>query len=1054
MKKFGYLYLRSVNPGIISLFFLPTLVFPAFAQKNLIKGDKLYDRNMYGDAIPYYMKEIENGINETRNPASVKLANCYRLTGQLEEAEKWFKIIARKKRKDPENALNYGKALKSSAKYAEAAQQFEKYSELNPSDPMGKIYVESCHLAQKWLDEPADAEIRNIESLNTDGSEYSPFYFEDGIIFTSSREEGTKRLISFKGESNNILTDLFYVNLNKTLDELTTEKIHGLNTPFHEGPATYDKNNKVIYLTRTVEGKRNKEDKKNNLVVSTLQIYSSKMTDKGWVKPVSAFSFNSDKYSVGHPSLSEDGSMIFFMSDMPEGYGSTDIYVSYLKDSAWGKPVNLGPEINTFGHELFPYIHSNGTLYFASDIHPGMGKLDLFSAQLTDDKWTNVTNLKPPINSIGDDFGITIDNNGLKGLFSSNRIEAVGADDLFSFIRLSLLVITINGTTLQIKDQSLFDGTNFKLKDDETNENQSPVLENGNFSFEPEYQKSYTLSARKDGFSINKIHLLFSRESSSELLKVTLSPEKQPIKVNGILLKKQKILPDSLQTDSLFDETNPNPIEGATVFLKKEGAFIDTAITDQSGKYNFDVVLEQGNVYTIIATKSISREDGTMSYEENRKTEEANRKAQERLAKEAAAKIAEEERLTQEFAVKIAEEESIVREAVNKKKADEERLAQETAAKNKIEEERLAKETVAKKAEEKRLVREEKAKKTEEARLEQAAAKKKVEEEMLAKETAAKKVEKELLTTKEHSIPSTTSSDFKRPAIARFKGFVTNMGNNVPGAQVRLLDESKTISEAKTSENGEFTFEVKKNKSYSIIISRENYFDKFIDITTTPNSDNEEIIQSFELDKRETVPLDGQIKTGNTSPENTHISLSRKYTVVGNSKTDQQGKFSVDLLTNENYNITATKKGFFQQDIEVSTFGKKSSDVIDVEMELEELVIGKTIEIKNVYYDYDKAYIRYGSFIELDKLVLFLEINPDVKIELSSHADVRGSEEYNESLSQRRADVVADYLASKGIDKNRIITKAHGENRLAVTDAKSEDEHQLNRRTEFTVIEM
>ena len=188
------------------------------------------------DAILHYFKAVENPDRDVKYEAMIKLANCYRLTGQFEEAEEWYKKIFKRKRRDPENILNYAKALKSSAKYAEAAEEFSKYAQKNSSDPMGKIYVESCRLAQQWLDEPVSSEVRNVEILNTTGSEYSPVYFKDGIIFTSSRDGGTKKLLSFNGGNNEILTDLYYVNLNTPADELTVEKMSGLNTPYHEVP--------------------------------------------------------------------------------------------------------------------------------------------------------------------------------------------------------------------------------------------------------------------------------------------------------------------------------------------------------------------------------------------------------------------------------------------------------------------------------------------------------------------------------------------------------------------------------------------------------------------------------------------------------------------------------------------------------------------------------------------------------------------------------------------------------------------------------------------------
>jgi len=379
------------------------------AQKYMNEGDRYFDRNLFEEAIPHYLKELEKGKSYTvKNEARVKLASCYRLTGRFLEANEIYQkiVYASNRNNKSENVLSYANSLKSSALYEEAAEQFKQYIQLEPLDPMGPIYLESCYMAQEWLNEEDEFFVMNHEMFNTVESDFAPVYYDDGIVITSSREGSLRKFINLSDISNEAATDLYYINLLIPPDaqpEMTN--MEGLNTFVHDGSATFSRNGNEVYFTRTVMGKK---DRKTNMILNSLQVYHSRKDPAGnWSEPVSAFSFNSSKYSIGQPSLSADGKTIFFMSDMPGGFGETDIYYSEKQDDdSWGEPINTGRNINTFGHEIAPFIHGNDTLYFSSDTHPGMGKLDIFMSVKKDGVWGKVSNMKTPINSIGDDFGI------------------------------------------------------------------------------------------------------------------------------------------------------------------------------------------------------------------------------------------------------------------------------------------------------------------------------------------------------------------------------------------------------------------------------------------------------------------------------------------------------------------------------------------------------------------------------------------------------------------------------------------------------------------------
>ena len=585
---------------VIFSVFIFALSSAAVAQKNSDKGDKLFDKNMFTEAIPFYELEIKEKDKNTIDHAMLKLADCYRITGEFEKAEETYRTYLKKKKKDPTAVLNYALSLKSSAKYAEAAVQFAEYIKLNPSDPLGKIFLKSCDLAQIWLDETIGKEVRNVEKINSPASDFAPVFLSPSeLVFTSSRVGATEALISFNGGNEMRRLDLYDVDIN-SIDEKTKveiENLKAINTSMHEGPATFSKDGKEIYFTRTASGKRNT---KTNKVLNTLQIfYCSKDSTGKWSKPVSAFSFNSSEYSVGQPSISKDGKNIYFMSDMPGGKGATDIYYcTRQKDGTWSKPINAGAEVNTFGHELFPYISDNGILYFSSDTHPGMGQLDIFMSEFDGFEWTDVINLKPPINSIANDFGIALDGKYMRGFFSSDRFNGKGAEDIYSFSETTPLKLTINGGSMQFPDKSIYDGIKYKLVDEKSAETQL-VPKKGMYYLALNESQNYTLVAKKNGFSYNKISINITRDTLGKYIEVKLKPSLRTILADGCIIS-------NVMTDSA--KTEEKAVENVSVSLVDSTTTIEKTSTNKNGFFEFHQMLNANESYSIIA-KNIPRND-------------------------------------------------------------------------------------------------------------------------------------------------------------------------------------------------------------------------------------------------------------------------------------------------------------------------------------------------------------------------------------------------------------------------------------------------------------
>jgi hypothetical protein len=553
----------------LSAILLQFVAFSAGAQRNADKGDRYFNINQFETAIKYYLMDAGSKNKKTSEYAMQKLADCYRITGEFEKAEETYRKTLKKKKKDPINYLNYGLSLKSSAKYAEAKLQLEEYIKLKPEDPMGNIYLQSCDSAQKWLDETIGKEVKSLDRINTEYSEFSPFILNNHLYFSSSRTGSKQALISFDGGGEVHRLDLYAIDFNnidkKEINKTDVINFKEINTPAHEGAACFSKDGKELFFTKTVKGKRNE---KTNDILNTLQVFYSKVDSTGkWTVPESAFSFNSYKYSVAHPSLSADEKTIYFMSDMPGGFGKTDIYSSTKKaNGSWGAPKNLGNTVNTFGYEMFPYISTSGILYFSSNAHPGMGQLDVFQATYNDGKWGNVINMKPPINSIGNDFGIVLDGANHRGFFSSDRFNGKGAEDIYSFADESPLTLNFIGDTLQFFDKSIFDELKYKITNEQNKSEAELSPVNGIFKVKLEKGAPYKLIARKNGMLFNKV--FFTYNNQNNLSDLSIKTASKPILLDGEFdFSKEAILnTGSLTITDTSGITKP-------VYLKSYGYF-------------------------------------------------------------------------------------------------------------------------------------------------------------------------------------------------------------------------------------------------------------------------------------------------------------------------------------------------------------------------------------------------------------------------------------------------------------------------------------------------
>lgn len=271
-----------------------------------------------------------------------------------------------------------------------------------------------------------DIKMVNTNTINSGDVEFSPVIYHNGLVFVSRYKNGP-----VDEKTGETYFELFYA-------ELDPNGIPGKPQPFsvelnsqrHEGPVSFNRKGDRIFFTRT--NQTNGVTKADRRAKVHLKVYEADRGYYDW-ENIRELPFNSDRYSCMHPALSSDENRLFFSSDMPGGYGGLDLYFVEKTPKGWSKPINLGPDINTSGNEVFPFQHNSGTLFFSSDGHKGLGALDLYMVDMGTRKWSRVINLGAPFNTVNDDLGLILNDRGTRGYFTSNRDGGNGKDDIYMF---------------------------------------------------------------------------------------------------------------------------------------------------------------------------------------------------------------------------------------------------------------------------------------------------------------------------------------------------------------------------------------------------------------------------------------------------------------------------------------------------------------------------------------------------------------------------------------------------------------------------------------------
>jgi peptidoglycan-associated lipoprotein len=433
--------------------------YSAFAQKNFMDdADKAYKSKEYFNAIELYKKAYTKAKKKEEKALIIfNTGECYRMIGDHKQAEAWYTKAIKSNYPEPKAKLYLADAKKSQEKYNEAMIEYKNYQKEAPNDTRGADGAKSCELAQKWKDTPTRYKVENMAMINTKEPDFCPMYADkksNKLFFTSMRPGGLNTSTDPTLGEN--FSDIFETMMDKNGKWSTPTALpQPVNSKDNEGLCTMTKKGDMLIFTRClVDSKK----------LTYNQLYTSMKKGNAWAEP-EKISFCLDSFKFASPALSPDGTTLIFSSNMTGTLGENDLWMSKYdkKTSKWTKPVNLGNGINTTGNDVFPYIHDDGTLYFSSDGQLGMGGLDIFRAEKKgDDQWANVTNMKYPINSAGDDFGIIFEGKKERGYLSSNREGTKGADDIYSFV-LPPLLFTIEGVITDCKFAENVGGVTIKL---------------------------------------------------------------------------------------------------------------------------------------------------------------------------------------------------------------------------------------------------------------------------------------------------------------------------------------------------------------------------------------------------------------------------------------------------------------------------------------------------------------------------------------------------------------------------------------------------------------
>lgn len=547
-------------------------------------ADRLYDELSFFQAVEMY-KDLAKKDNANAY-LKRRTAECYRFLGDSKNSEEWYSKVIADSGAIAEDYYHYAQMAKMNENYSVANEMMAKFSSASTKNTIAKAHIEGVNYVDELKSNPDRYNISILsKKVNTEYSDFGPNYLKvDGVTklsFASAKKNMALVNEEFQWDGSHFL-DVYESELGADGESTEVTRFDkGVKSRYHEGPASFSNNGTKLYLTRSnyLDKKKGLDTAKHN----NLKLYLAERDSAGakWGS-LKEFPFNSDAYSLGHATVTEDGKTMYFSSDMPGGKGVTDIWKSTFVNGSWTKPTNV-EAVNTEGREMFPFLGEEGILYVSSDGHLGLGGLDLYRFTPSGDDFSAPLNMGYPLNTNFDDFAMIINADETEGYFSSNRTggESFGNDDIYRFKNLEPFPpasCVVKGCALEDETEQKLAGVTVNLISAETGKIVQSVItkEDGCYSFKDLEEGSYKI----EGILADYSQVYGHEFSTEECKRGVLEP------ANTILKKR-----DCGLVGTIVDKITGNPIPGTSiVMIDKNNGKTTTMETDENGKF-FDPII-------------------------------------------------------------------------------------------------------------------------------------------------------------------------------------------------------------------------------------------------------------------------------------------------------------------------------------------------------------------------------------------------------------------------------------------------------------------------------
>ena len=624
------------------------------ADNAMRKGEKFLAIGEYHDAAEQFKKaytKTPTKERQLRGQRALKMAHCYRHISSTQKAISAYRNALRYNVATLDDRLDYARLLLKNGEYKRALAEFELLNDSMSNNVLVRNGLLSAKMAPKWKEQGSDYTVKKMTEFNSRRADYCPVLAGDQwdrLYFSSTRNDALGDELS--GITGAKPGDIFFSDKDdkgKWSKPQTIES--GLNTEYDEGACCLSPDGSTMYLTQCLS---------DASYPRFAQIVTAQRSDASWGKTTPLLITNDTLSSYAHPAVSPDGEWLYFVSDMPGGKGGLDIWRMRLTANGPVGVENLGEPINTPGDEMFPTFRPNGDFYFSSDGHPGFGGLDIFIATVGEDGKYHLSHPGYPLNSQGDDFGMTFQGQLNQGFFSSNRGDGRGWDHVYSFYNPEI-VQTIRGWIYEQDGYELTagearivgtDGTNLRLG----------VRGDGSFEYVVKPGVDYIILAMCDGFLNHKeeIHVDSVKESKVYDLQFPLASISAPVLIDNIFyaFDKATLLPESKNAlDSLILMLNENP--NITIEL--------SAHTDYRGAEDYNKKLSQKRAESVVKyliNHGIAADRLTAVGYGEEKPKTIRRKVAERYPW-----LKENDVLTEEFILKLKPEQQETANALNRR---------------------------------------------------------------------------------------------------------------------------------------------------------------------------------------------------------------------------------------------------------------------------------------------------------------------------------------------------------------------------------------------------